>query len=308
MQSLNYHHLHYFFHIAREGSIAAAAKVLCVTPQTLSGLLAKLEEQVCSELFDRKNKKLVLNSKGRIAFKFAEEIFNKGQDLLDALSVENQGHLHQFNIGVTDSIPKVMTFDVIKDAIQIFHQTRFVFKEGNLSNLHHAMQHNKVDFILTDRPSYLDTPLRVHSHFLGETGISFFAKPALAHLKANFPYSLDQQPLLLAGDNANLKKIIEVWFIKNQLTPHIVAEFEDSALLKLMGGEGYGIFTAPSIIEKEVERQYNVVSIGQTDQIKERYYAIVRDNLQNKPLIQQLLNSAKALFEQSENPNPVLKA
>lgn len=307
MQSLNYHHLHYFFHIAREGSIASAAKVLCVTPQTLSGLLSKLERQVGSELFDRKNKKLVLNSKGRIAFKFAEEIFNKGQDLLNALSIESQGHMHQFNIGVTDSVPKVMTFDVIKEAMQIFNQTRFIFKEGNLSNLLQAMQHNHVDFILTDRPSYLDTPLSVHSHFLGETGISFFAKPALAHLKTNFPESLDQQPLLLAGDNANLKKIIEVWLMKHDLSPKIVAEFEDSALLKLMGGQGYGLFTAPSIIEKDVERQYQVVSIGQTDQIKERYYAIVRDNLQNKPLIQQLLNSAKALFEQPENQRSAVK-
>lgn len=296
MAQLNYHHLYYFYITAKEGSVTKAAKILCVTPQTVSGQLSKFEEHLGFSLFDRKNKKLFLNTQGNIAYRYAEKIYNLGQTMLKDLNVESSGHIPQFTIGVTDAVPKVFTFDLLKDTMKAFDKTCFVFKEGDFHSLHDSMNHNKIDLILSDNLPNLVSLSRFHSYYLGETGISFFAKNAVNELKESFPRSLTDQPFLISGDKSHLKTVLETWLAQHDIIPSKFAEFEDSALLKLMGGQGLGIFTAPSIIKKDVEQQYRVSCIGQTDEIKESFYATVHATQKHSPIVQHILKSSKDLF------------
>lgn len=296
MKQLNYNHLYYFYVIAREGSIVKAARLLHVTPQTLSGQLATFEKYLGFELFDRHGKRLILNAQGKIAYQHADDIFSKGQHLLDTLQAREKGHINEFVVGITDVVPKVLTFDFVKKTMEQTDTTRFVFKEGDFDSLLAELAINKIDMILSDRPVTSGTAVKASSHFIGETGISFFSQNLASKLGQDFPSSLDKRPILVPSDKARMKSILSAWFESNQIKPDIVAEFDDSALLKLFGSEGFGIFCAPSIIEQEVETQYRVKCIGRTQAITERYYGVVGDNRKNHEMVKKLLSEAKALF------------
>ncbi len=296
MRQLNYNHLYYFYIVAREGSIAKAAQTLHVTPQTVSGQLATFEEYLGFTLFDRHGKRLHLNNQGRVAYRSAEEIFNTGHQLLETLQAREHGHVHQLTIGVTDVIPKMLTFDFVKQVMKEAKTTRFIFKEGDFETLTSELAINKIDIIIADRAVAPGTSIRAFSHFLGESGISFFAKPNSVDISVGFPQLLHHASLLLPSEKSRMKAVFEGWFDDHHLHPDIVAEFDDSALLKRFGEEGYGIFAAPSIIKEAIISQYHVECVGHTNDIQERYYAIISSANQKRPLIKALIQESKAIF------------
>lgn len=294
MQQLNYHHLYYFYLTAREGSIAKASELLHLTPQTVSGQISKFEDYLGMNLFERKGKRLHLSQQGKVAYQYAEDIFKLGSELLTSLSQENSGRMHTFTIGVTDVVPKVLAFDLVKPAISSFSSTRMVYKEGDFESLLAELAINKVDMILADRPLMPGANVKAFSHFLGDSSISFFSTAKDAEpLRANFPQSLNHIPLLTSGDKSSLKINLMAWLESQQLHPKIVAEFDDSALLKLFGQEGYGVFCAPSSIEQHVEQQYQVQCIGRINEMTERYYAISSEQSIRNPVVESIMSTLR---------------
>ena len=246
MPQLNYHHLHYFYVTAREGSIAKAAEILHVTPQTVSGQISIFESYLGMRLFDRQGKRLLLNPHGAIAFRYAEDIFSLGRELQDTLGQKQQGRLAVFTIGVTDVIPKVLAFNLIKPMLKDFESTRLIYREGDLEGLLAELAINRVDVILADRPRMPGSHVKAFSHFLGETAVSFFTSANSDNsLRTSFPECLNNRPLLISSDKSSIKYNLLSWLERQRIRPKVVAEFDDSAMLKLFGQEGYGIFCAP---------------------------------------------------------------
>jgi LysR family transcriptional activator of nhaA len=131
------------------------------------------------------------------------------------------------------------------------------------------------DLVIADAPLGPHLKVRAYNHLLGESGVTFFATAALARVhRRGFPRSLDGAPLLLPTDNTALRRSLEHWFEHVGVRPRIVAEIEDTALLKVFGQHGAGIFPAPRILAREVQRQYRVESIGAAGGVRERFYAI----------------------------------
>ena len=200
MHQLNYHHLYYFYLIAREGSIASAAKLLHVTPQTVSGQLSTFEKQLGYSLFDRVSKRLYLNSKGKLVYQHASEIFQKGARLVELLHADN---------------------------------VRFIFREGPFDSLISDLAVNHIDLVIADRGIAPGTQLNANSYFLGESHLSFFAAKSQVNHHQAFPRSLNGVSLLLPGIKSGITLGLTSWLEANQLYPRIVAEFDDSALLKV---------------------------------------------------------------------------
>jgi len=297
MQQLNYHHLYYFYLTAREGSIAKSSELLHLTPQTISGQISKFEDKLGIALFDRRGKRLFLTQQGKLAYQYAEQIFKLGSELVTSLNQENNAPMHTFTIGVTDVVPKVLAFDLVQPAISSFSSTHMVYKEGDFESLLAELAINKVDMILADRPLMPGANVKAYSHFLGDSKISFFSTSKEADkLRANFPQSLNHKPLLTSGDKSSIKLNLIAWLQSNQLHPKIVAEFDDSALLKLFGQEGYGVFCAPSSIEQHVEQQYRVECIGRIEEITERYYAISTEQSIRHPVVKSIMQQAEEII------------
>lgn len=297
MPQLNYHHLHYFYITAKEGSIAKAANTLHVTPQTVSGQISIFESYLGMKLFDRRGKRLILNQQGAIAFRYAEDIFSLGRELQDTLSQKSQGRLTRFTIGVTDVIPKVLAFSLIKPMLNDLKATRLICREGDMDSLLADLAVNSVDIIISDRPLMPGSNVKAFSHFLGESSVSFFAAKSSNDAGCiPFPDCLNNQPLLVSSDKSSIKFNLLSWFERQRIRPRVIAEFDDSAMLKLFGQQGYGVFCAPTSIEEHLINQYLVKCIGHTDDLTERYYAISPERKIRSELALKLVNKASEVF------------
>ncbi|WP_338456292.1 LysR family transcriptional regulator [uncultured Alteromonas sp.] len=299
MHHLNYHHLYYFYLVAREGSIAQAAKLLHVTPQTVSGQLSTFENQIGYPLFDRVNKRLYLNDKGKVSFQYASEIFHKGHQLAEILNAGDEVNTKEFVIGITNGIPKVLFYDFVHDTMRNFANVKYVIKEDSFDGLLKELAINAIDFIVADRGIAPGSQVSANSHFLGESALSFFAKAPLSHSQT-FPDCLNHMPLLIQGNTSGIHHALMSWLETEQLYPKIVAEFDDTALLKLFGSEDFGVFCAPSAISNHVEAQYGVYCIGQAHSLNERYYAITGKSRVDFTITESIIKAARIILGYSQ--------
>lgn len=301
MAQLNYNHLYYFYITAREGSVSRAASVLHITPQTISGQISALENYIGSPLFDRKGKKLLLNSLGKISYEHADRIFNAGDELLSIMLNAQAQRVSTYSIGVTDVVPKVLAYKLLHPVSHTYEGSRFIYREGGFEQLASDLALNRIDLILADHTLLPGGNIKAFSYPIGETGVSFYSAPQQAsRLTAAFPHSLHGEPLLITSDKSNLKLNVLSWCEQLGITPNIVAEFDDSALLKLFGQSGEGIFCTPTSIEVHIEQAYGVKCIGRTNDIRERYYLISARRLQDDAILQSLIEQAKQVFAHGE--------
>ncbi|NOZ37284.1 MAG: transcriptional activator NhaR, partial [Gammaproteobacteria bacterium] len=259
---INYKHLHYFLAVAREGGIARASERLNLTPQTISGQLRLLEENLGVSLFKRVGRNLELSETGRLVLSYADEIFSLGGELEEVIHQLPEDRPQLFRVGVVDVLPKSIAHRILKPALQMPKPVRMICREASFDVLLAELAVHHIDLVLADRPIPSTLSTRGFSHKLGECAISFFATKELRKkLKGDFPRCLDAAPLLLPSSGNQLRSGIDQWLDKHRLHPRLVAEFDDSALMKAFGQEGSGIFIAPTVIKAEVEWQYDVTAI-----------------------------------------------
>ena len=294
---VNYKHLHYFWAVAREGGVARASERLNLTPQTISGQLSLLEEHLGVDLFTRVGRNLELTETGRLVLSYADEIFSLGGELEEMIHQLPEGRPQLFRVGVVDVLPKSIAHRILEPALQLPEPVHMICSEASLDTLLAELAVHRLDLVLADRPIPPTVSTRGFSHKLGECAVSFFATGKLAKkLKGDFPRCLDGAPLLLPSSGTQLRSGIDQWLDKHRLHPRMVAEFDDSALMKAFGQEGAGIFIAPAAIEAEVEWQYQVTAIGRVDEVKEHFYAISVERRVTHPVVSAVMEAARELL------------
>lgn len=295
---INYKHLHYFWAVAKHGGITRASECLHLTPQTISGQLSLLEKQLNVELFIKVGRNLELTETGRVMLSYADEIFSLGCELEDVIHQLPKERPQLFRVGVVDVVPKSIAHQILEPVLQMPEPIRMICREASLDSLLAELSVHRLELVLSDRPLPTTVSARGFSHKLGECGVSFLAhKSLLEDLEDEFPNCLTGAPLLLPSKGTQLRAGIDQWLDKHHLHPLVVAEFDDSALLKSFGQNGAGVFIAPTAIELEIQTQYNAVVIGRTEEIKERFYAISIERRITHPVVSALLeNSRQSLF------------
>lgn len=294
MRWMNYHHLLYFWTVAREGTIARACEKLLVSQPTVSGQLKSLEQAVGRPLFDRSRRTLSLTDMGQTVYRYAEEIFTLGRELEDVVRDRPVDRPLRLNVGATDALAKPVVRRLIEPALKLSQPVHVVCQEGKPEPLLAQLAMHEFDVVLADSAAVPSVRVRVYNHLLGDCGVSFFAAPALAakHRK-RFPKSLEGAPMLLPMTNANLRRSLDQWFDERGLRPEVRGEFDDTALAKEFGQAGAGIFAAPSVIEGEVCKQYGVRVVGRTDEIRERFYAISVERKLKHPAVVAICDAAR---------------
>jgi len=291
---INYKHLHYFWVVANEGSIARASESLHLTPQTISGQLSLLEDNLGEALFNRVGRNLELTETGRLALSYADEIFSLGGELEEVLHNLPDDRPLVFKVGVADVVPKSIAYRLLAPSLKLPDAVRIVCRENNIESLLAELALHKIDLVISDGPIPQNVNVRGYNHQLGECGISFFAVPELAQqLSKNFPQSLKGAPLLLPGEMTVVQNRLLKWFDKLHIHPRIVGEFDDSALMKAFGQAGTGVFIAPTPIAVEVKKQYGVVVIGTTDEVREQFYAISVERKITHPAVAAITETAR---------------
>lgn len=286
MEWLNYHHLHYFWIVAREESISRASERLSLAPSTVSAQLSKLEEMLGGKLFRRAGRSLELTEMGRIVYRYAEEIFSLGREMVDTVRGRPVSGPMRFIVGIVDALPKLVARKLLEPALKLPGQIHLICHEANEEQLLAELSVHAIDIVLTDMPIKSGLSVKAYSHLLGECATSFFATDSLAaKLKGDFPGSLDRMPMLLPTPRSALRGALDKWFDSLDIMPLVVGEFDDQALLKVFGQAGDGVFAAPSVIEKEVQHQHNVKLIGRSDSVREQFYAISVERIIKHPAV-----------------------
>ncbi|KAA0972817.1 transcriptional activator NhaR [Pseudomonas sp. ANT_H12B] len=272
---LNYRQLHYFWVVAKTGSIVRACEQLNLTPQTISGQISLLEQTYGIELFRRVGRQLELTEAGRQTLQYAEQMFQLGGELELMLRAQPNEQQILFRVGVADVVPKSIVYRLIAPTMELSEPLRITCREDKLERLLADLAIQRLDLVISDSPMPSHLDIKGYSQKLGECGISFFATTALAaRYGQDFPRSLHGAPLLIPGPETVVRSRLQRWFAEQQIQPRIVGEFDDSALMQAFGQSGSGIFIGPSVIADEVKRQYGVELIGQTDAVTESFYAI----------------------------------
>jgi LysR family transcriptional activator of nhaA len=294
MEWVNYHHLLYFWVVAREGGLVPAGKVLRLSHPTLIAQIRTLEDQLGEKLFVKVGRKLELTETGRVAYRYADEIFTLGREMVDVIKGRTVGQALRLEVGVADVVPKLIVRRLLQPALDLEQPVRLVCLEDTFEKLLADLALHNLDIVIADAPVPQGSSVRVYSHFLGETGVSFFATKELAgSRRRGFPASLDGAPFLLPLQHLTLRRSLNTWFERHHISPQIAGEFEDSALLKAFGADGVGIFAAPTVVEREVMSQYDVQVVGRTDEVKERFYAISAERRLKHPAVLAVSDAAK---------------
>jgi LysR family transcriptional activator of nhaA len=295
MEQLNYHHLRYFWAVAREGSVTRASERLHISQPTVSAQVRELEGAIGAKLLTRSGRNLVLTEVGRLAYRYADEIFGLGRELMDALEGRPTGRPLKLSVGIANVVPKLVAYRILEPALRLPEAVELECFEDRPERLLAELAVHGIDMVLADAPVPSTVKIKAYNHLLGECGVDLFATPELANrLQRRFPRSLDGVPLLLPTANTSLRREIDRWLEERGLAPRVIGDFEDSALLKVFGQSGAGVFPAPSTIAAEVRRQYGVRRIGTLEGVKERFYAISAERRLQNPAVVAISEAARA--------------
>jgi len=295
---LNYRHLHYFRTVAKTGAINRAAEKLHLTPQTLSGQIGAFEARLGVALFRRSGRRLELTDAGRTALTYADDIFHVGAELEEALQNRAAAPVHPFRVGIADVVPKAIAYQLLAPALALGEPIKLVCREDRLQQLAAELSIHRLDMVLADRPLPSSMDIKGYSHPLGECGIAFLAAKSVAKkLKPDFPDALHGAPLLIPGEDSALRVPLLRWLERNSLQPTIVGEFDDSALMSAFGQAGAGVFPVPLTTAREVMKQYNVIELGRTLDIRERFFAISVERRLSHPAVLAVSAAARRNFE-----------
>ena len=300
MENLNYKHLHYFWVIAKSGGVAKAGEQLHVTPQSISGQMRLLEAAIGGPLWRRAGRKLELTDTGHLVFDYADRLFTVGEELKDALRDRPSAGGSTFRVGVTGSVVKVVAYRLVAPALTLQPPPRLVCREGRFAELLALLSVHQLDLVISDRAMPSAMNVRGYNHLLVQGGMTFLAAPSMARrLRKGFPHSLNGAPLMLPGGDAAIRPKLLGWLDKHQIRPHILGDFDDTAVMKAFGQAGAGVFPMPTMVAAEIASQFHVAAVGSADDVLHQVYAISGERRLTNAAVVAINDAAKARQAQS---------
>ena len=309
MEWLNYHHLLYFWMVVRTGSVTAASNELRLAAPTISVQVRRLEEQLGEKLLRRSGRHVVPTEMGQLVYRYADEIFALGRELLDTARGRPTGRPMHVVIGVHDVIPKSIARWLIEPALKLPEQVRITCREGSSEQLLADLSVQRVDVVIADAPLSPTVKVRAYSHLLGESGLSWLAAPPLARkYRPGFPKSLHDAPMVLPTPATAARHTLDQWFDAVDIRPRVVGEFDDSELRWEFGASGIGVFSAPIVLAQHLAQLYNVQPIGQVPRVRFRYYAISVERKLKHPAVVAICEAARGTLFAKSGPGRARRA
>ena len=294
MEWLNYHHLRYFWTVAKEGSLARAAEKLRVSQPSISEQIHELEAALGEKLFRREGRNNKLTDAGQVVLGYCEEIFALGREMLNAVKQRPGAKTIRLHVGVADSFPKLVTNEILKPVFSMPQTVHVVCREGKMEDLLAQLAAHRLDIVLADEPASSSVKFKTFSHPLSTSGVMFCAEKKLATiLKRDFPRSLHAAPALLPSENTALRRALETWLRGHNLKPNVVAEFEDLALMKVMAAEGRGFIAIPALAAADALKHYGFKKIGDASRCRVEFFAITSERRIEHPAVALITDGAR---------------
>ena len=287
--TFNYRHLYYFWVVAKEGSITRAAARLEMAVQTVSTQVRELERSLGHSLLKPAGRSLVLTEAGLATMRQADQIFQLGEQLPEAINDAVSAPGIRLAVGIPDGLPKLVVLRLMKP-VMFDPNLRLLCHEAEFDDLLGDLALHKFDAVLADRPAPPNPNLKLYSHPMGVSTLAWYAPASLfATARKGFPQSLQAVPVLLPTTHVSVRARLDQWFDRMSIKPRVVGEFQDSALLKTFGANGMGVFPAVEMAHDELVAQYNVKRVGACGGVEEHFYLIVAEKKVQHPVIRRLL-------------------
>lgn len=294
MATINFHHLHLFRTVARAGTLARAAAELQLTEPTVSTQIKALEAHFGQPLFSRAARRLQLTDAGQTALRYADDIFSLGDELKQAMAGEVGDRPRRFLVGIADVVPKMIAYRLIEPALRMTDSITLHCSDDIPERLVAALSVHALDLLITDAPVTPAANIRAFNHLLGESGTTIFGTRDLAaRYRPGFPGSLHGAPFLLTLPASAIRRALDAWFQQQDVRPSVNGEFADSALMKVFGQNGHGLFAAPTVLEAEVQAQHGVEVVGRLAEVKQQFYAISAERRMEHPAVTAIARAAR---------------
>ena len=294
IEHLNFHHLRYFWMVAKEGSLRRASEKLNVSQPSMCTQIKLLEANLDEALFRPSGRSLELTEFGQLIYVYASEIFDLGNEILRVTRQAPGVRALRLQVGIVDSFPKLMSNDILRPVLEHQPPVQLTCHEGKLNDLVSQLSTHRLDVVLSDEPASAGISGKVFNHLLGSSSITFCAMPSLAkQLKGRFPRNLDGAPALLPTQNCSLRRDLEKWFRNVGIQPRVVAEFEDAALTKIVATSALGFAAIPTAVLSETIERYGFVPLGRTKEIETQFYAITAERRFTHPAILAMIKNLK---------------
>ncbi len=292
MQHLNYNHLRYFFETARRGSMSAAARALRVTQPTVSAQIRELEEQCGGPLLERQGNQWLLTALGQHVHTYAADIFALGDELRATL--QGPAIAAPLRVGVVEALPKLVVYGLLEPALTDV-DAGFIVRQGELSSLVERLRVHELDLVLSD---YALAPQHatVHNHPLGRSPVGVFGTPSLcaAH---RLPEQLEGAPFLLLPRTASLRRSLDHVLHREGAEVRIVAEMQDSALIKVFASKGHGFIVAPLLIADHLREAFGLELAWELPDATEDLYLLSMERHVEHPAARHILQSARQALD-----------
>lgn len=286
MEWLNYHHLLYFWTVAKEGGLRKASEKLHVSQPSISAQISALEKALGEPLFRRSGRTKTLTETGRVVLGYAEDIFSLGRELMNTVRHRPGERPARFHVGVADSVPKFIAYEILRPVFQLRPPVQMICREGKVEALLGQLAAHRLEIVLADEPASSALKFKTFNHPLGTSDVTFCAAPPLAaKLRRNFPQSLHGAPALLPSENTAYRMALEKWFDSAGIRPRLVAEFEDTALMHRAAVDGLGFVPIHTAIVRPAVKQYGWKVIGRTEECSGTFYAITAERRLKHPAI-----------------------
>jgi LysR family transcriptional regulator, transcriptional activator of nhaA len=293
-QSFSYKHLFYFWIVAKEGGMARASEHLGIALPTISKQVRMLEKDLGVSLLKAQGRNLVLTQAGVAAMREADLIFSLGEQLPYQVREAISGRVIRLNVGISDGIAKMAVHRVLAPILSEPH-LRLLCHEGEFQSLLGELGMYKLDLVLSDRPAAPHPGLKITSRLLAKSPLAWYAPPSLvSKMDAAYPQSLSSVPMLLPTTHSAIRLKIDHWFEREHITPKIVGEFEDSALLATFSSEGMGIFPGPAALKDTLKKTYGLSKVADFPEVEEQFHLIYTARKVLHPLLVKLLSIVQA--------------
>ncbi|KLV07609.1 MULTISPECIES: transcriptional activator NhaR [Photobacterium] len=286
MSHLNYNHLYYFWMVCKQGSVTKAADALFLAPQTVTGQIRALEERLKGKLTKRVGRNIEPTELGQLVFKYADKMFDLSYEMLDIVNYTQRENL-LLEVGVADALSKRLVSKVLMEGLPEDERIHLRCYESTHEMLLEQLSQHKLDMILSDCPVDSSQSPGLYSKKLGESSMSFFCSDT--DKVQNFPACIENYKLLIPGRRTAMGRKLHHWFDRMGITPNILGEFDDAALMKAFGLYQKSMFVAPSIYAAELEEgNQNIHEVKRVREIKEEYYVIFAERMIMHPAVKRI--------------------
>ena len=289
---LNYNHLRYFWAVAHNGNLTRTAEQLHVSQSALSLQIKKLEEQLGHALFDRRGKQLVLTEAGRLALDHADVIFASGAELISTLSGEAAAS-EVLRIGALSTLSRNFQIAFL-DPLVGRENTSITVRSGNLPDLLAQLEAHRLDVVLTNTspPRDAATPWLVRT--IANQSVSLIGYPERKVPGRSLDDTLREEPLVVPTLETAIRSGFDTYCDRHHIRPHIVAEVDDMALLRVLSRRNYGVAVTPAIVVRDELASGQLVEIARFDELEDHFQAITLSRQFPNPLLRSLLDTIEA--------------